>query len=522
MRQRKHSATNIYSRIYSRPLRFELLEGRVMLARHGDFNGDGRDDLAISILSEDVGGIVNAGAVSVVYGSRKGLTAIGNQTWHQNVAGVEGTATVNDMFGNALAAGDFNGDGFDDLAIAVSRKKVGSQSQAGAVNVLYGSASGLRATGDQLWTQDSSGINDSAEGGDRFGSALVAGDFNGDGRDDLAVGVSGEDVGVIADAGAVNAIYGSASGLTGAGDQFWSQNSSGINDSAEEDDDFGYALAAGDFNGDSRDDLAIGVPNEAVGSLALAGAVNVIYGSQSGLTSSGDQFWTQDSDGVVDDAEILDQFGSILAAGDFNGDGSDDLAIGVPGEALGAIGSAGRVNVIYGSASKLTALGNAQFAASVLGFSLQENAKFGLALTAGDFNGDGDDDLAIGAPFEEVDTAAGAGAVYVAYGSASGLAPTGAQRWVQGGALAEFSEGEDNVGQSILAGDFNGDGHFDLAIGVPGESLGAHITHTGMVHILYGFFASGLFDVGTTVFHQDLLISSDGNEADDVFGSALG
>src|SRR6185436_4404511 len=98
---------------------------------------------------------------------------------------------------------DFNGDGNDDVAIGIVTEDVGSMKDAGAVQVLYGSSSGLSATSpiaDQFWTQDSTNVNDVAEQGDAFGSFLSTGDFNGDGNDDLAVGVIGEDVGSMKDA----------------------------------------------------------------------------------------------------------------------------------------------------------------------------------------------------------------------------------------------------------------------------------------------------------------------------------
>ncbi len=79
--------------------------------------------------------------------------------------------------------------------------------------MIYGSNSGLTATGDQIWHQDSFGMEGIAEAFDRFGSSLTVGDFNNDGKDDLAIGVPGEDIGNITNAGATNILYGSASGL---------------------------------------------------------------------------------------------------------------------------------------------------------------------------------------------------------------------------------------------------------------------------------------------------------------------
>ena len=135
-----------------------------------DFDGDGKDDLAIGAPGEDIGAIADAGAVNVLYGSGSGLTASGDQLWHQGVAGVMGGAEAGDLFGSSLACGDYDGDGKDDLAIGAPGEDVGALVDAGAVNVLYGSGSGLTATGDQLWHQDSAGILGGAEAGDLFGS----------------------------------------------------------------------------------------------------------------------------------------------------------------------------------------------------------------------------------------------------------------------------------------------------------------------------------------------------------------
>jgi hypothetical protein len=174
-------------------------------------------------------------------------------------------------------------------------------------------------------------------------SSEIYGDFNGDGFDDLAVGVPEEDVGSIENAGGVEVIYGSSSGLSATearSDQFWTQDSPGVPGTSETDDEFGSALASGDFNGDGKDDLAIGVPGEDVGSIDSAGAVEVMYGSSSGLSPTfprSDQLWTQDSTDINDISESSDRFGSSLSTGDFDNDGRDDLAIGVPNEELGSI-----------------------------------------------------------------------------------------------------------------------------------------------------------------------------------------
>jgi FG-GAP-like repeat len=137
--------------------------------------------------------------------------------------------------GGGLQA-DFNNDGFADLAVGVAGENLGANGNAGAVTILYGTASGLTGTGSRLFTQDSPGVGSSAEGEDDFGWTIAAGDFDGDGFADLAVGVWRENVGAAANGGAVNVLYGTTGGLTGSGSQLFTQDSPGVPDSVEFDD----------------------------------------------------------------------------------------------------------------------------------------------------------------------------------------------------------------------------------------------------------------------------------------------
>ena len=312
-----------------------------------DFNGDRIADLAIGVPSEDQTG-ADDGAVNVIYGTVVGLNQAGNQVWSQDSAGIGGVREAGDRFGASLAVGDFDRDGFTDLAIGVPNEDQ-TGADDGAVNVIYGSPGGLNAAGNQVWDQDSPGIGGGREAGDTFGASLAAGDFDGDGFTDLAIGVPNENQ-TAADDGAVNVIYGSPAGLNAAGNQVWDQDSPGIGGGREAGDRFGSSLAAANFGNSSHADLAIGVPSEDQTG-ADDGAVNVIYGSAAGLNAAGNQVWDQDSAGIGGVREAGDRFGSSLAAANFGNSSYADLAIGVPNEdQTGA--DDGAVNVIYGSADR--------------------------------------------------------------------------------------------------------------------------------------------------------------------------
>ena len=115
----------------------------------------------------------------MLYGGSGGLSTTGSQAWNQDSSGIAGVSEPGDFFGSALACGDFNGDAYADLAIAVSGEDIGSVRDAGAVAILYGSPSSLVSSGNQLWHQNQPGVQGVVEPGDRFGGGSPLGSAGG-------------------------------------------------------------------------------------------------------------------------------------------------------------------------------------------------------------------------------------------------------------------------------------------------------------------------------------------------------
>lgn len=468
----------------------------------GDFNGDGLDDAVIAAPFRSAGGEDNAGVIFVIHGSNgSGIyDEEYTQVWSQATPGVAGAHEEDDRFGETLAVGDFNGDGLDDLAVTTLNEAVGATPGGGAVSILYGTVFGLSTTGNFIFTQEDLGYT--TNNYDYFGYSLAAGDFDGDGRDDLAMGCPHKEIGGHINGGVVYVAWGSGGGLSMSGATLLHQDSTGIFQQVEDSDQFGLSLAAGDLNGDGRDDLAVGVPREDIGAASNAGGVHVFYGSDVSSTGFGfNSFVSQggftDGEEIIGAVEAGDEFGMTLAIGDFNDDGASDLAIGVPGESVGALSDSGAINVLYGTIFGVTHFNNlviTQNTFNPIGGSLPGSAgagdEFGDTLTVGDFNGDGYVDLVAGAPRKDLtfgcSTEDNAGAAFVIYGSATGLTATGSQRIDQSNCSAAGSAVSlDRYAYALAAGDFDADGEDDLLVGVPEKDRGDK-TNVGAAHILSG------------------------------------
>lgn len=422
---------------------------------------------------------------------------------------------------------DFNHDGYADIAVGVPGEDLGSATDAGSVQILYGAAKGFDPTASRVINQNTDGVADVAESGDRFGAAVAIGDFNGDSYSDLAVGVPGEDFGGKANAGVVQVFFGSASGLRAAGGQLLNQDLPGSADPADAGDRFGSSLAAGNIAGSREADLAVGVPYEDVGSARDAGAVHVLRGAPGGLTTSGDRLLTQNTRGAADRSETGDHFGAALAVGNMGAGAMADLAVGVPLEDIGSATNAGAVQFFPGTVNGVSARADRFISQNSKGIAdkSEKGDHFGAALAVANIAGSSYKDLAVGIPLENIGRVADAGAVALLRGAKAGLG-TGYDQFISQNtkSVADKAEKGDRFGSAVAAANFGGTSKADLAIGVPLENLRGKDhkakSNAGAVEVIPGG-TKGLNFGQDRLFHQDLAGSEAAVETGDHFGAAL-
>jgi hypothetical protein len=463
----------------------------------GDFDGDGLADLAVAAPFRDLPqlGVEDSGEVEVFL-ARPGRAF---ESDLRVVGGQDG-----EWFGWALATGDFDGDGDDELAIGRPRADAGGAESAGTLLVLDLADDGWTPQGQ--FRQGEGGLPGTPELDDEFGFALVAGDFDDDGFDDLAVGVPLEGV-AGTDEGVVEVLYGGPGGLTGAGSQLFAAGQGGVLGTPGNGDTFGWSLAVADFDVDGFDDLAIGAPRRDVGALADVGQVHVLRGGAAGLHETNDLLL----DGVAGDPQAAQgRFGTALAAGDFNYPGivacivsgacAPDLAVGSPTHAAGGQSAAGRVTVLFSTPDDgPSAAGALVLEQDDLGEAREAGDELGGVIAAGRldrgsalFDPRNAADLLLGAPFEDDSAGTSTGVAHVLFGGPSGPAAYGVQTLrVRSGLASAPARSQDKFGAALASADFDGDGWGDLAIGLARRDRPGALA-AGAVQIQYG----GLFGDG--------------------------
>lgn len=413
------------------------------VASAGDVNGDGFSDVLVGA-SGYSNGEDDEGGVFIYLGSQAGISTIPATI-------LESNQSISSYGSSVASAGDVNGDGFSDIVIGANKYDNLFATDNGAVFIYSGAQSGIQTVPSMtlFGTQD----------GSQFGYAVSsAGDLNGDGYSDIIIGSPNYTSGQIGE-GAVSVYLASWEGK-GIENQA-KAIIKGVWAGAA----FGKSVAcAGDVNGDGFSDVIVGEPYRDNGASLQEGGAHVYFGSTDGnlLTKS---FITSSQAGA--------ELGiSVASAGDVNGDGFSDIIVGAPSYDKNAADD-GIALVFHGSAASV------ELSASKVILNSKVGAEMGFSVSkAGDVNGDGFDDVIVGAPFYD-NGANNEGAAFVYRSDEKGV-DLGTMLIVSmGQALAKF-------GYSVAAaGDVNGDGYDDVIIGAHQYNM-AGLSDTGAGFVYYG------------------------------------
>ncbi|PXX16591.1 FG-GAP repeat protein [Nitrosomonas ureae] len=472
------------------------LSGR-SVSNAGDVNGDGFDDVIIGAPNTyQVGSRTDLNSSYVVFGKASGFDA------ELNLSSLDGNngfrlsgVTADDLSGwSVSSAGDINGDGIDDVIIGATRGD-SNGTFSGSSYVVFGKASGFAADMDLSNLDGNNGFRlDGVVAFDSSGTSVSnAGDVNGDGFDDVIVSAPYADPnGEIS--GSSYVVFGRASGFTATLNLANLDGSNGFRLNGEAAYDFfGWSVSnAGDVNGDGFADLIAGAsgadPNG-----NYSGSGYVVFGKSAGFDAMLNLSNLDGNNGFrLDGATEGESAGaSVSGAGDVNGDGFDDVIVGARYADPNGDGS-GSSYVIFGKSAGFDTELNLSSLDGNNGFRLDgamEDDRAGYSVSgAGDVNGDGFDDLLVGAPFADPNGYS-SGSTYVVFGKASGFTATlnlaNLNLNDSNGIRLDGATMDDRTGASVSgAGDVNGDGFDDLIVGAPRADPNGN--DSGSSYVIFG------------------------------------